>query len=85
MRQPGSEHAGSHSNARGEDSKSMVPLRQFEAGGDPDRVGSGLPASPVRGHAVATMAMTRFCAPGVDGAHEKGGVEAKSAGSAAAT
>jgi hypothetical protein len=53
------------------------PLRQFETGGDPDRVGPGtLRASTVRGDAIHYGYDSFFCTPGVECAHEKGGVEA---------
>jgi hypothetical protein len=52
------------------------PLRQLEACGDPGRVGSGTVRAPqVRGAALALRCDSFFCAPGLDGVHEKGGVE----------
>ena len=53
-----------------------APLRQLEACGDPGRVGSGTVRAPqVRGAALALRCDSFFCAPGLDGVHEKGGVE----------
>ncbi len=52
------------------------PLRQLEAGGDPGRVGRERSSIPrfvaMRSHYGYD---SFFCVPGLDGAHEKGGVE----------